>query len=172
MEGWVTIRHGKPTVVNHFWEKGGMALLSTMSRYTEYLPNGFVSHLLEVRRNLLPGIAVSAASASPEILLAHLGSAADLDDIPEVFVDFDWDLQVSMVACSGNPIYLLLFNDFASMFKKMAARYFRVEKARKASLAYYRKLHASIDSGARDLERIVRQAMQESIEIWKKLEGA
>jgi len=84
-EGWVTIHHGKPTVVNNYWENGGMGLLSTMSRYSEYLPNGFVTHLLEVRSNLLPIIARLSADSAPEVLLTYLLQAKTLEDKAEAF---------------------------------------------------------------------------------------
>ena len=48
-EGWISIRHGKPSRVNTFWDKGGLKMLGTLARYGEYLPKGFITHLLEFR---------------------------------------------------------------------------------------------------------------------------
>ena len=39
-EGWLTIAHGKPTVVNDYWDKGGMGLLSTLAKHLDFLPDG------------------------------------------------------------------------------------------------------------------------------------
>jgi len=63
-EGWITIHHGKPTVVNEYWQEGGLRLLGTLSKYSEYLPNGFITHLLEVRLTMLPSVAGRAADFS------------------------------------------------------------------------------------------------------------
>ena len=43
-EGWVTIQHGKSTIVNDYWQAGGLSLLSTLARYGKNLPDGFISH--------------------------------------------------------------------------------------------------------------------------------
>jgi GntR family negative regulator for fad regulon and positive regulator of fabA len=171
-EGWITIRHGKPTRVNHYWEKGGMALLSTMSRYSEYLPHGFVAHLLEVRSNLLPGIALSAARGSVEALLAYLDLAEGLEDKAEAFVHYDWELQLLMARHSRNPIYTLMLNDFASIFEKMAFEYFGNPAARKTSRGYYLNLYHVLKRGEDGVEEIVRHAMEESMRIWMELKKA
>jgi GntR family negative regulator for fad regulon and positive regulator of fabA len=60
-EGWLTIHHGKPTLVNDYWKEGGLGLLGTLSKYADSLPNGFITHLLEVRLTMLPCVARSAA---------------------------------------------------------------------------------------------------------------
>ncbi len=70
---------------------------------------------------------------------------------------------------SGNPIYALILNDFASIFQKMAARYFMGQKPRKVSLNYYRDLAQAIMRKDHSVEKIVKQAMEQSIEIWHEL---
>jgi GntR family negative regulator for fad regulon and positive regulator of fabA len=170
-EGWVTIHHGKPTVVNNYWENGGMGLLSTMSRYSEYLPNGFVTHLLEVRSNLLPIIARLSADSAPEVLLTYLLQAKTLEDKAEAFSLYDWDLQLLMTSHAKNPIYRLIFNDFSWMFESLALQYFSLKKARKISRSYYLDLYDAIDRGGKDVERVVHSTMEKSIEIWKGLKG-
>ena len=102
-EGWISIRHGKPTVVNDYWEKGGMGMLGTLSRYSELLPNGFVLHLLEVRADLLPTIARLSVEKAPGVLLKYLEGAANLEDKAEAFSTYDWDLQLLMASRAGNP---------------------------------------------------------------------
>ena len=170
-EGWVTIHHGKPTVVNNYWENGGMGLLSTMSRYSEYWPNGFVTHLLEVRSNLLPIIARLSADSAPEVLLTYLLQAKTLEDKAEAFSLYDWELQLLMTSHAKNPIYRLIFNDFSWMFESLALQYFSLKKARKISRSYYLDLYDAIDRGGKDVERVVHSTMEKSIEIWKGLKG-
>ena len=168
-EGWLTIAHGKPTMVNDYWDKGGMGLLSTLAKYVDTLPAGFVTHLMEVRSRLLPIIAGLAVDRVPDGVLAVLADAERLDDDAQTFVDFDWRLQVFMASQTGNPIYRLMFNDFAGMFETLAAAYFAIPQARTASRNYYRSLAAAIQSGERHVETVVRDAMVESVAIWKNL---
>src|SRR6056297_996360 len=64
-EGWLTIRHGKATEVNNFWETGGMRLLGTMVNYSRTLPESMIEHLLELRVILTPPVAGQAAANAP-----------------------------------------------------------------------------------------------------------
>jgi len=168
-EGWITIHHGKPTVINDYWEKGGMGLLSTMSRYIEYLPNGFVMYLLEIRSNLLPVIARLSADRAPEVILKYLSGAGKLEDKADAFSMYDWDLQLLMASHAKNPVYRLILNDFSSMFELLGRKYFSLKKARKISRDYYLALHDTIDRGGKDVEGVVLSTMEKSIEIWKTL---
>ena len=169
-EGWITIQHGKPTVVNDYWEKGGMGMLSTMSRYSEYLPNGFVIHLLQVRSNLVPVIARLSADRAPEVILKYLSRAGKLENKAEAFSVYDWDLQLLMASHAGNPVYRLILNDFSRMFESLGLKYFSLKKARKISLDYYLELYDAIDRGGEDVECMVLSTMEKSIEIWKELQ--
>ena len=168
-EGWLTIAHGKPTVVNDYWEQGGMGLLSTMAKHIDTLPSGFVTQLLEVRSRLLPIIAGLAVDRAPDEVLALLANAESLDDDVDAFVAFDWRLQVFMASKTGNPIYKLMLNDFAGMFETLAKTYFSLALARMASRKYYQSLSTAIQSGGRRVETIVMDAMEESVALWEKL---
>jgi DNA-binding FadR family transcriptional regulator len=63
----------------------------------------------------------------------------------------------------------LILNDFASIFTAMARHYFSKNKARRASLSYYRELSETIKrSNRQDVERVVKKAMLQSITIWQE----
>lgn len=166
-QGWLTIAHGKPTVVNDYWEKGGMGLLSTLARYVDTLPHGFVVNLLEVRSRLLPIIAELAVKRAPDAVLAFLDKVESLEDNAQAFAVFDWQLQVFMAGKTGNPIYKLMLNDFSGMFATLAAAYFSRFQARAASRSYYRELAAAIPVGGKRVEAVVMAAMKESVTLWK-----
>lgn len=168
-EGWLTIAHGKPTMVNDYWEKGGMGLLSTLAKHIDTLPSGFVTHLLEFRSRLMPIIAGLAVDRTPESVLAFLTKAERLDDDVQAFVDFDWRLQVFMASHTGNPIYKLMLNDFAGLFETLATAYFAIPQARTASRKYYRALETAIQDGGRQVETVVLDAMEESVALWENL---
>ncbi len=168
-EGWITIRHGKPTVVNDYWKEGGLGLLSSLAKYGESLPNGFITRLLEFRVVLIPPVARLAIANSPGVFREHLNLSSNLGDNALAFADYDWRLQILFARHSGNPIYPLILNDFSSIFKVMAFPYFSLGAGRKSSLDYYLQLLSSIEQEKGDAEQIVRSVLEESIGIWKKV---
>ncbi len=168
-EGWITIHHGKPTVVNDYWQEGGLRLLGTLSKYSDYLPNGFITHLLEVRLTMLPSVAGRAARFQPEILLDCLAEARDLAEDAKDFSDFDWRLQMLMARNSQNPVFSLILNDFAQIFANMAKRYFKLNTARQASRTFYSELTRAIEKSTNTVEAVVKKAMQQSILIWQEV---
>lgn len=170
-QGWFIICQGKPTKVNSFWEHGGMGLLSILSKYSDFLPDDFVIHLLEVRSTLLPVIARLAAANEPEALLGILEQAKTIEDDAMIFTRFDWNLQVSMARYSRNPVYTLIFNDFSSMFEILGFQYFHMEEARKSSRSFYLEMYKNIRNGGKGIEHIVYATMVKSIDLWKKLKG-
>ena len=170
-EGWIKIRQGKPTLINDYWKNGGLRLLASMAKYSKFLPNGFITHLLEVRCALLPTIARLSVEKSAKTLLKFLALGDNLDDDANSFATYDWKLQLLMSEHSCNPIYTLIFNDFTSVFSTMAFHYFSLERARKASRIYYIDLMDAISQGGKGLEETVRKAMKESIIIWNEVKN-
>jgi hypothetical protein len=55
------------------------------------------------------------------------------------------------------------------MFETLAAAYFSRPEAREASRQYYRDLSTAIPSGRRRVERVVMDAMVQSVTLWKTL---
>jgi GntR family negative regulator for fad regulon and positive regulator of fabA len=170
-EGWVEIRHGKSTKVNDYWQKGGLSLLSTLAKYGDYLPNGFITHLLAVRVTLLPPVARFAAEFHPDAIADHLANAENLPDEAGSYAAYDWKLQMLMARHSQNPIFPLILNDFGSVFESMGLRYFSQAKARKTSCKYYQQLSEEIRNGAEAVEKTVKDAMEESIRIWQQIKA-
>jgi GntR family negative regulator for fad regulon and positive regulator of fabA len=166
-EGWLTIHHGKPTLVNDYWQEGGLRLLGTLAKYSDYLPNGFITHLLEVRLTMLPTVAGRAAQFQPQILLNYLTGARNLAEDAKAFSDFDWKLQMLMAKNSQNPLFSLILNDFAQVFANMALHYFSLATARQASRAFYGELSRSIENHINTVEDVVKKAMEQSISIWQ-----
>ena len=115
-EGWITIRHGKPTVVNDYWQKGGQGILSSIARFSEGIPLDFVKDLLQIRAMIIPVSAKSAAASAPQLLLAFLSKAEQLEDTASAYVDFDWELQFLFARNCGNRIVPLMMNDYAALF--------------------------------------------------------
>jgi GntR family negative regulator for fad regulon and positive regulator of fabA len=168
-EGWLTIQHGRATMINDYWTEGGLRLLGTLARYGELLSKEFISCLLEVRVVMLPPVARLAIINAPDLFTDYLSGYTNLEDDPEKFALFDWELQVLYARHSQNPVYPLILNDFSSVFTIMAPYYFSLKKGRSSSRTYYRKLLAAIKKGDNDAEGIVREALQKSLTIWGEL---
>ena len=168
-EGWITIHHGKSTVVNDYWQEGGLRLLGTLSKYSDYLPNGFITHLLEVRLTMLPPVAGRAARYQPQILLDCLAETQNLAEDAKAFSDFDWKLQMLMARNSQNPVFSLILNDFSQIFANMAMHYFTLNSARQASRTFYHELSRAIEKGKNTVEDVVKKAMEQSIAIWQEV---
>ncbi len=164
---WITIQHGKPTVVNDYWTDGGLGMLNTLVNYAEYLPPEFVTHLLQTRAVIMPACAETAVPGNLESFLAHLAGADKLDESPTAFAAFDWKLQSMMATLSGNLIYPLIFNDFEPVFKALGVSYFTLKEGRAASADYYARFNEAIGRRAA-VAGIVRRAMEESLDIWKR----
>ncbi|NNF99128.1 MAG: GntR family transcriptional regulator [Desulfobacteraceae bacterium] len=169
-EGWITIQHGKATMVNDYALDGGMGMLTTLSAHPEFLPAAYILHFLEVRLVLLPEVAGMAAEKAPETLLRHLSRHEQLNDDKESFAEFDWQLQLLMATHSGNPIFRLIVNDFSQLFKTMAPAYFAMDDARRASTGYYQALSRFITGNDREkVVAIVRSAMRDAMVRWKQM---
>ncbi len=170
-EGWITIRHGKPTIVNDYINKGGMGLMATLSDYSEFLPDGFVRFFLEVRSVMMPEISKKACENDPEKLIAYLEKAEDLDDDVKKFTQFDWELQLLMASCTKNPIYRMILKDFTTMYSIMGELYFFEAESRKSSMAYFRNLLDYLKAkNSEAVQKEVRRIMEKSIELWQQLE--
>jgi GntR family negative regulator for fad regulon and positive regulator of fabA len=156
-------------VVNDYWQEGGLRLLGTLSKYSDFLPAGFITHLLEVRLTMLPAVAGRAVRYQPQIILDYLSEARNLAEDAGAFADYDWQLQMLMARNSQNPVFSLILNDFSQIFANMALRYFTRGRARRASGQYYRELTHAIENRAGIVEDIVKKAMAQSIEIWQEL---
>lgn len=168
-EGWLKIQHGKPTEVKDFWSEGGLSMIGTLAKYSKFLPDGFITRLLEVRVVLLPPVARLTAIRQPQNMLDFFNQKPAPEDDETTFAVYDWELQMLITRGCGNPVYALIFNDFASIYKQMAVSYFKVEKSRNASLNYYRELEQAIVHGDKSVERVVKTAMLKSIEIWHEI---
>jgi len=169
-DGWITIRHGKPSVVKDIWRDGGLNVLTGIIRHYENAPPDIVTRLLEVRAEIAPAYTSAAADKSPDKVISILEEGLALKDTPEAFAEFDWHLHHTLTILSGNPVYPLLLNSFANFYIELALSYFSDPKGRKTSLTFYDKLKSAIESGSgEDVEQIVSSVMKESIRIWKRV---
>lgn len=170
-DGWLTIRQGKSTRVNDFWEEGELNILTAIVRYRRALPPGFVMKLLEVRLSMAPRYTALAVDHSPDEVLRLLAPHVVLAAEAAAYARFDWELHHRLTVVSQNPVYTLILNGFAGFYEYMAARYFSNPAARSASQEFYQALEMAAKVGdAAAAEQISRQAMAGSMSLWEALE--
>jgi GntR family negative regulator for fad regulon and positive regulator of fabA len=169
-DGWFEIQHGKLTRVRDYWREGNLNVLSALVRYSQHLPADFVPNLLAVRLSMAPAYTRAAVERAADEVLALLSGYLDLEDSAGRFAEADWDLHRGLTLASGNPVYTLILNGFAGFYVQMARLYFSQPQARAASRAWYTELLAAARAGdAAAAEQVTRQAMQESIDLWRAL---
>ena len=169
-DGWISIRHGKPTQVKDYMTEGGMGILATMARFGEHLPLGFVEHFLSVRCVVLPPVSRMAVEHHPAELENLLAQGGRLTDGPMAYTEYDWTLQLTMASLSGNPFFRIFLNDFDGLYRKMGEGYFASDEARALSRAYYAELKALVAQRDGDaVERRVSRVMNDALQLWKRL---
>lgn len=168
-DGWLTVAHGKSTVVNNYWEEGGLNVLGALVAHPEHLPRGFITHLLQVRLQLAPAYTRDAVAHEPRAVVELLNPATELDGTPEAFAEFDWYMHRRLTILSGNPIYTLILNGFAGFYADIATLYFGVAETRELSYRFYAELAQTAvrrDAGA--AEALSRSVMERSIAAWRQ----
>lgn len=167
-DGWITINHGKQTVVNDFWDKGGLGILRTLIDYIDLLPKDLLRSMLEFRTMVFPEIAQLAYERAPEKIVEFLDGYNVLVT-SEDFASFDWNLQLLIAKSSENTLFPLILNDFTKPFNHFANIYFRFDKAKVASQIYYNKLKEGFSSEGSDIKGIVKDVMANANLIWDEL---
>lgn len=166
-DGWIEIRHGKPTRVRNYWTEGNLGVLSLIAHHYEHIPLDFVSNLLTVRRLLAPAYTRLAIERSPDLIEKMLEQYINLEDRPEVFAQADFELHRQLTIASGNPIFTLILNGFTQLYQEMACVYFASPDARAHSREFYRDLLESIKAGDPFFSEIITQrVMSDSLNLW------
>jgi GntR family negative regulator for fad regulon and positive regulator of fabA len=167
-DGWLTIQQGKLTRVNDFWREGGPNILTSMVRYGDQLPPGFITNLLVVRGVMAPAYLRAAVERDPEGVTALAAEGESLPDEAGAFAAFDWRLHHELTLRSGNPVYTLILNGFAGFYEQVAQRYFSRSEARAISRDFYRRLAAVASAGdVHAATELAQSVMQESIRQWR-----
>jgi GntR family transcriptional regulator, negative regulator for fad regulon and positive regulator of fabA len=168
-DGWLSVQQGKPTQVKDYWRDGGLNLLSSLVRNSQELPENFVPNLLEVRLAMAPSYTRAAIENAPIEITAFLEGWKALDDSPELYASFDWELHKTLTICSNNPIYTMILNGFTGFYEQMGLIYFQQADARSSSGSFYRSLQkAATNKDSEGAEKITRKVMQDSITLWEK----
>ena len=161
-DGWIEIRHGKPTRVRNYLQEGSLAVLAAIARRQEHLPPEFVANLLSVRRLLAPAYTRLAVERSAAAIAAYLQDHARLEEDAAAFTTFDWNLHCALTVASGNPVFTLILNGFEELYSVMGRLYFELPEARAASRRFYAQLlDCALRQDAHTASRLVEGVMDE-----------
>ena len=166
-DGWISIKHGRPTIINDYNADGGLGILKSLVSNNELSSITLVRDWLELRVLLLPDLALKAIRQNENEIISMLDSAPDLNATNEDFAHFDWKLQMLLIKHSENAIVKMLYNDLAEIYFKESSLYFNNDKTKKLSLAYYDKLKNSIMNDKMKIKKTIKQIMMISLKLWE-----
>lgn len=169
-DGWLTIKHGKPTKVNNFWETSGLNILETLARLDEDGIPELVDHLLAARTNLSAVFIRGAIRNQQEKTIEILKNHTDISDDGKIFAQSDYQLNHDLAFASGNPVYVLMMNGFRGLYSRIGGYYFSHRDSRDLTRGYYKQLLELAEKG--DYERVplvIRDYGIESGKLWQQL---
>jgi len=169
-DGWLTIKHGKPTKVNDFWETSSLNILETLAQLDQDGIPDLVDNLMSARTNISAIYVRGAIKNNAEKTIELLKSYEQVEDNGEAFAQFDYELNKELVVASGNPIYLLILNGFKGLYSRLGSLYFSHPDGREISKNYYKTLIALAEANKFD-EAVyaVRKYGVESGKLWSSL---
>jgi len=168
-DGWLTIRHGKPTQVNNFWETSSLSILEDLVRLDpERLPE-LVRDLLSARTNISVIFIRAAIKRDPEKVLEILADAEKLEDNKEAYTDYDFAMLHKLAFLSGNLVYALILNGFDNMYRILGKIYFDYPEARELARSFYKNLAEITRANNADASlTVIRSYGMDSGLIWQQ----
>lgn len=146
-DGWLTIKHGKPTRVNDIWETSGLNVLETIADLNPEGEPVLLEQLLSARTNISVIYFKGAVRNNPDKAIEILSSIDDLADNPKAYVEFDYQLHHTLAYHCGNPLYVLILNGFKGLYSRVGEDYFSIDKARDLAHAFYQSLLVLAQNG-------------------------
>jgi GntR family negative regulator for fad regulon and positive regulator of fabA len=167
--GWISVQQRHATIVNDFWSRGDLQLLSSISKNSEPFPQELASNLLELRVQVAPDYARKAVQYHAAELTECLSRFQKIRKGLGSLVKFDWELHQTMAVLSGNKIYPLIMNTFASLYANIRGQLFAKEEHREQTRCYYRDLLEAASTGNADYaEDVTRAAMKLRLEQFRR----
>ena len=171
-DGWLTIRHGKPTQVNNFWETSGLNLLETLAHLDHESVPQMIDNLFAVRTSIASIFIGRALTHNPlqaqQVLTEALNAAAGSAE----YTDIDYRLFQGLAFASGNPIYGLIINGLKGLFTRAGRQYFSLDEAGQLAYSFDHKLYELSLAGVSKSEvaDTIRDYGRRSGEIWQALQ--
>ncbi len=169
-DGWLEIRHGKATRVRDFWTEGNFGVSIALAQHMQPLPTNYACNLLEVRVLLCPAYTQKAVEKEAQKIAGFLSRADSLEDAPQSYADFDWELHWQLTVSSGNPFFTHFINSVRGLYEMLGVLYFSHEKTRSHSKNFYGDLKkAAKDRDASAAGELSLRVMRESLALWEEI---
>lgn len=171
-DGWVEIRHGKPTRVRDFWVEGNLGVTIALAQYQDPLPPDFIANLFSVRILLSPSYTENAVRNAPEKIMQYLAPAGDLEEKAEIFASFDWELHWRLTLHAGNSFFTHFMNSVRRLYEIVGIPYFSYPKTRRHSRKFYLRLRdLAAEGNSEAAGELARSVMSESADLWDQIAG-
>ncbi len=171
-DGWLTIRHGKPTQVNNFWDTSGLNILETLGRLEPEKFPDLVQQLLSARTNISAIFIRSSIRNNRDKVIEVLKEKPDFSDPAEDFARYDYQFYHALAFASGNLIYVLILNGFQRLYQKVGGFYFEYPEAKKLALDFYAQIETlNPECEHEQVWSLVREYGQQSGRIWDEIKA-
>lgn len=169
-DGWITIQHGKPTLVNDYWETCGLNILENVAKLDQENMPKLVGNLLSVRTNVSVFFIRNAMKQNPQRCVRILSAFDKVEETAQAYALFDYKVHHDLAMASGNMVYVLMMNGFKQFHARIGGFYFSHEQARTLNQQYFSQLLKLAEQGdAEAVNETVRQYAEQSREIWTNL---
>ena len=171
-DGWLEIRHGKPTRVRDFWTEGNFGVSIALARNQNPLPADYAANLLAVRVLLCPTYTRQAVEQDAKAIVEYLNGADTLTEDANAIAEYDWRLHWLLTVHSGNPFFTHFINSVRGLYDLLGPRYFSFPQTRAHSRAFYSQLKSlAQESDAEAAGKLAERVMAESRALWIDLAG-
>lgn len=160
-DGWLEIRHGKPTRVKDPLTEGSLAILGVYAEILSQHPQ-LTAGVLELRSLLAPIIVQKAVENDSERSMLIAQAFQDAADDAVSFAQADWALVNHLAQLSGNPVFALIINGLNGIYQKVVAIEYANSEARQASKTGYRMVAKAArasepEAAAAMMRRLIKQ---------------
>jgi len=158
-DGWLTIQHGKATVVNDYWQTSSLNILDTLARLDDSGSLDLVWHLLETRTAIFALYLRSAIKRNPQSVILLLTQTDQIQNTAESYINFYWQFLHMLSRATENPICTLILNGFKTFYMRVGTFYYSKPETRNLALTFYQKLLKLIQDNS-EIELIISTLWQ------------
>lgn len=144
-DGWLTIRHGKPTKVNDFWDTSSLNVLSTLVKLDQVDMHLLAEQVLKARHQISRVYWSEAIKNDANEVFKAITNFEDISDETFEYIDFENSLERKIVSISDNLVYLLILNGFEPVYKRLLAYLFKKESGKVLLRQFYQSVLKSIE---------------------------
>lgn len=169
-DGWITIRHGKSTKVNDFWETSSLNVLSIITRLDLERRADYIDQLMSVRTNVSAIILRMAVKHNAKNMLSFLDKVPSIDASSEEFTEFDYRFYHQIAVSSNNMIYVLILNGLQDLYRRVGYFYFSDTEAKSIAVTFYADIKIAVEKGdIHQIMQVFRDSAFASGKIWLHL---